>query len=95
MKLALALLFSLLLTLAEAAPALKAGVCEPLRQAHEFARCGSNGNDLKDARYRGRLVLLVFGFTHCPEVGPTHLGDLGAGPQDLGQRRQCGGRWSM
>jgi len=72
---------SLLLALAlcataHAATALKAGVFEPAQAAPEFSLRGSDGAELKLARYRGKLVLLVFGFTNCPEVCPTTLATL-------------------
>jgi len=67
-----------------AAPALKAGVFEPPRQAPEFALRGSDGNELGLARYRGKLVLMSFGFTHCAAVCPTTLATLAQARQALG-----------
>lgn len=69
---------------AQAAPALKAGVFEPAQQAPEFSLRGSDGAELKLARYRGKLVLLVFGFTNCPEVCPTTLATLAETRKALG-----------
>lgn len=66
-----------------ATPALKAGVFEPARAAPEFALSGSDGQPLGLARHRGKLVLLVFGFTHCPEVCPTTLATLAQARQAL------------
>jgi protein SCO1 len=63
-------------TAAHAAPTLKAGVFEPAQAAPEFSLRGSDGAELKLSRYRGKLVLLVFGFTNCPEVCPTTLATL-------------------
>ena len=73
-----------LATASQAAPALKAGVFEPPAAAPEFSLRGSDGQDLTLARYRGRLVLLVFGFTHCPEVCPTTLATLAEARKALG-----------
>lgn len=87
MKRLLALLLSLCLAgLAAATPApkLKAGVFEPPYPAPEFALQGSDGAELKLARYRGKLVLLVFGFTQCPEVCPTTLATLAQARKGLG-----------
>ena len=67
-----------------AAPALKAGVFEPPRQAPEFALRGSDGSDLTLARYRGKVVLLSFGFTQCPAVCPTTLATLAQARSALG-----------
>jgi len=69
---------------AHAAPALKAGVFEPPRQAPEFTLRGSDGNDVSLARYRGKLVLLSFGFTHCAAVCPTTLATLARARAALG-----------
>ncbi|MBW8845985.1 MAG: SCO family protein [Burkholderiales bacterium] len=65
-------------------PRLKAGVFEPAQAAPEFALKGSDGAELKLARFKGKLVLLVFGFTNCPEVCPTTLATLAQARKDLG-----------
>ena len=49
---------------------------EPPRPAPEFALRGSDGSELTLARYRGKVVLLSFGFTHCAAVCPTTLATL-------------------
>jgi protein SCO1/2 len=71
---------------AAAAPVatLKAGVFEPPVMSPEFSLRGSDGADLTLGRYRGKLVLLVFGFTNCPEVCPTTLATLAQARQALG-----------
>lgn len=80
--------FSLALaTAAVAAPtttALKAGVFEPPHQAPEFVLQGSNGAALALSQYRGKVVLLFFGFTHCAEVCPTTLATLAQARKALG-----------
>jgi protein SCO1 len=58
---------------AAGAPLLKAGVFEPPRQAPDFALQSSTGRELKISHYRGKVVLLAFGFTSCTEVCPTTL----------------------
>ena len=68
------------------APRLKAGVFEPAQPAPEFALKGSDGAPLSLARFKGRLVLLVFGFTNCPEVCPTTLATLAEARRQLGAR---------
>jgi len=67
-----------------AAPALKAGVFEPPQPAPELALQGSDGAPLQLARFRGKVVALVFGFTHCPEVCPTTLATLAQARKALG-----------
>ena len=69
---------------AATAPAFKAGVFEPPRQAPEFALRGSDGNELTLERYRGKVVLLSFGFTQCPAVCPTTLATLAQARKALG-----------
>jgi protein SCO1/2 len=63
---------------------LKAGVFEPPQPAPEFALQGSDGAGLSLARFKGKLVLLVFGFTSCPEVCPTTLATLAEARKALG-----------
>jgi len=66
------------------APRLKAGVFEPAQPAPEFSLKGSDGAELKLARFKGKLVLLMFGFTQCPEVCPTTLATLAQARKLLG-----------
>lgn len=79
-----ALLLATLPLAAVAAPTLKAGVFDPAQPAPEFALKGSDGAELNLARFKGRLVLLVFGFTNCPEVCPTTLATLAEARKALG-----------
>jgi protein SCO1 len=53
--------------------ALKAGSFDPPRPAPDFDLLGSNGGELKISNYRGKVVLLAFGFTSCTAVCPTTL----------------------
>lgn len=69
---------------ADAAPSLKAGAFEPAHPAPELSLRGSDGQELKLARYRGKLVLVVFGFMNCPEVCPTTLATLAEARRALG-----------
>jgi protein SCO1 len=79
------LALSLALSLgAAAAPALKAGVFEPPRLAPELMLRGSDGQDLQLGRYRGKLVLMSFGFTSCPAVCPATLATLAQARKLLG-----------
>jgi len=65
---------------------LKAGAFDPPQAAAEFPDGvrGPDGAPLKLARYRGKVVLLVFGFTHCPAVCPTTLATLAEARRLLG-----------
>jgi len=86
-RLALASLLSLLFAATAAgaaAPALKAGVFEPPRQAPDFSLEGSDGSVLSMSRFKGKVVLLGFGFTYCPSVCPTTLATLAQAHRKLG-----------
>lgn len=88
----LALLLLLVSGVAFAAPvskeadqaALKAGVLSPVMAAPEFALQGSDGKPLNLARYRGKVVLLAFGFSSCGEVCPITLATLAGARKKLG-----------
>jgi protein SCO1/2 len=58
------------------APELRAGAYEPAHDAPQFALRGSDGSAVTLARYRGKVVLLTFGFTYCAAVCPTTLATL-------------------
>ena len=64
--------------------ALKAGVFDPPRQAPEFSLQGSDGQELNVSHYRGKGVLLAFGFTSCTEVCPTTLNTFALTRRKLG-----------
>ncbi len=64
--------------------ALKAGVFEPPRAAPELTLAGSDGSELTLGRYRGKVVVLAFGFTSCADVCPVTLGTLASARKQLG-----------
>ena len=81
------LLSMLLLAAASRAAAdasLIAGAFTPARQAPDFALPGSDGAELSLSRYRGKVVVLAFGFTSCPTVCPTTLAALAEARKKLG-----------
>lgn len=83
----LTLLFLLLFTAAAVAAndaTLKAGVFSPPRQAPELSLSGSDGAELKLSRYRGKVVVLAFGFTSCVDVCPVTLAVLAQARKKLG-----------
>lgn len=43
-----------------------------------------NGKQRKLSEFRGKVVVLFFGYTHCPEVCPTTLADLAQVMRQLG-----------
>ena len=65
-------------------PSLKAGVFDPPRAAPDFSLQGSDGHELKISHYRGKVVLLAFGFTSCTEVCPITLNTFAVTRRKLG-----------
>lgn len=63
---------------------LRSGVFDPPRMAPDFSLRGSDGSDFKLSRYRGKVVALGFGYTHCPGVCPTTLALLAETRKKLG-----------
>jgi len=62
---------------------LRAGVFDPPRRAPDFSLKGSNGSELTLSRYRGKVVALGFGYTHCPSVCPATLALLAQAKKKL------------
>ena len=63
---------------------LTAGQFDPPRAAPEFLLAGSDGSEVTLARYRGKVVLLGFGYTHCAAVCPTTLATLAQARAQMG-----------
>ena len=85
LRAATVILSGLVATAAAAADeALKAGVFSPPRLAPDFSLQASNGTELKLSSYRGRVVVLAFGFTTCPDVCPITLATLAQARKKLG-----------
>jgi protein SCO1/2 len=74
--------------LAQAAPptsdTLKAGVLTPVMAAPTLKLSGTDGKPLELARFRGKVVLLAFGFSNCGEVCPITLATLAGARKKLG-----------
>jgi len=64
--------------------ALKAGVFNPAREAPDFSVRGSDGTALTLSRYRGKVVVLGFGYTSCADVCPVTLAVLALARRKLG-----------
>jgi protein SCO1/2 len=83
-----ALLLLLGTAVASAAPdssPLKAGVLSPVMAAPELKLQGSNGQPLTLGKFRGKVVLLAFGFSSCGEVCPITLATLAGARKKLGE----------
>jgi len=69
---------------AAGAATLKAGVFNPARAAPEIALPSSKGAEFKLSSYRGKVVVLEFGYTNCLDVCPVSLATLTSARQKLG-----------
>jgi cytochrome oxidase Cu insertion factor (SCO1/SenC/PrrC family) len=49
-----------------------------------FALTDHTGKPRTDADFRGKLMLIYFGFTYCPDVCPTDLQQIGLAVDQLG-----------
>jgi protein SCO1/2 len=79
---------SLLIAIAAKSPTgdgFRAGVFEPPRAAPGFELRGSNGSALTLNAYRGKVVALAFGFSHCTSICPVTLAKLAEVSQRLGR----------
>jgi protein SCO1 len=52
------------------------GMVEPLRTAPEVALPTTEGAQFRLSQHRGEIVVIVFGYTHCPDVCPMTLARL-------------------
>lgn len=80
-------LLSLLLagtSAAGGAAAFKAGTFDPPRPAPDFSLQGSDGQELRFGRFRGKVVLLAFGYSSCTAVCPITLATFAAARRRLG-----------
>ncbi len=66
-----------------ATDALKAGVLTPVMAAPVLKLQGSDGKPLDLERFRGKVVLLAFGFSNCGEVCPITLATLAGARKKL------------
>jgi protein SCO1/2 len=49
-----------------------------------FELVDQTGNKVTDQTYKGKLMLIYFGFTYCPDACPTALGVMSAAIEKLG-----------
>ncbi len=55
-------------------------------QGGDFTLTGHHGNPVSLLDYRGKVVLLTFGYTHCPDVCPLIMSYLQQVAQRLGKQ---------
>ncbi|HEV3429405.1 MAG TPA: SCO family protein [Paraburkholderia sp.] len=51
---------------------------------NDFSLPDSNGKTRTMADFKGKVVVLFFGYTHCPDVCPTTMAELSQALQQLG-----------
>ena len=54
----------------------RSGAFEPARPAPDFALPATSGGEFRLSGAHGKVVLLTFGYTNCPDVCPTVLAEL-------------------
>jgi len=69
---------------ASASAALKAGVLSPVMPAPALSLAGSDGKPVSLERFRGKVMLVAFGFSNCGEVCPITLATLAGARRKLG-----------
>ena len=57
---------------------------EPYPVASDFELMRDNGSSFQLSEQRGKVILLFFGYTSCPDVCPTTLAELNQALNDLG-----------
>jgi protein SCO1/2 len=68
------------------APRLKAGVFDPPRDAPAISMRAVDGKPFSLEQHRGKMVVLVFGYTACGDVCPVTAGMLATARRKLGAR---------
>jgi len=76
--------FAALATAAPLAETLKAGVLTPVMAAPALKLTATDGKPLTLERFRGKVVLVAFGFSNCGEVCPITLATLAGARRKLG-----------
>ena len=49
-----------------------------------FTLVATNGEDVSDQTYRGKWLLIFFGYTYCPDACPTALNNISVALEKLG-----------
>jgi protein SCO1 len=61
---------------------------DSVEPAQDFTLDASTGRPVSLSEFRGKPVLLYFGYTTCPDVCPTTLTDLRLAMQELGSEQE-------
>lgn len=60
-------------------------VIEPPNTAADFTLTDQHGQPFRLSDQTGKVTVLFFGFTSCPDICPTAMADLAAAKRDLGR----------
>ena len=63
---------------------LRSGAFDPPRPAPDFALPATSGDEFRLRRYLGKVIVLTFGYTSCPDVCSTVLAELAQVRERLG-----------
>lgn len=55
--------------------------------SHDFTLTGADG-DVSISDFRGKLVLIYFGYTFCPDICPGTLGNVAQALRDMGAKAE-------
>lgn len=58
----------------------------PSMTGHFSLQRVTDGKTVTDAQFRGKWMLVYFGYTNCPDVCPTVLNEMGVALNELGPR---------
>ncbi len=61
-------------------------VLQSTNPAFDFALTADSGKTVRLSDYKGKVVLLYFGYTFCPDVCPATLANAGQAIRSLGQK---------
>lgn len=68
-------------------PTLHGVTLQSPRPTENFTLMTSAGEPMQLSDFRGKYVLVYFGYTYCPDVCPITMNDLAAMARELGDRR--------
>lgn len=64
----------------------KGSKINPPALANDFSLIDQHGNEFHLAENRGKVILIFFGYTNCPDICPTTLADFKQINEKLGER---------
>ncbi|MFO3797556.1 MAG: SCO family protein, partial [Anaerolineales bacterium] len=73
----------------ESAASLRGTVYEPPLPAADFSLIQADGKPFRLSEQRGKIVLLFFGYTSCPDVCPTTLAELSQAMKKLDEQERA------